>query len=79
MIRITATGNNFGAGDIIFTAFGNGNLLILNAEVTFDPSNPAYRAVSGLEIYVRTCLSGGARYPECLCSAPLTERRTARQ
>lgn len=52
MIRITATGNNFGAGDIIFTAFEDSNLLILNAEVTFDPSNPAYRAVSGLEIYV---------------------------
>lgn len=52
MIRITATGNNFGAGDIIFTAFGDSNLLILNAEVTFDPSNPAYRAVSELEIYV---------------------------
>lgn len=31
MIRITATGNNFGAGDIIFTAFVDSNLLILNA------------------------------------------------
>lgn len=58
MIRITATGNNFGAGDIIFTAFVDSNLLILNAEVTFDPSNPAYRAVSGLEIYVPRNLKG---------------------
>lgn len=52
MTTITATGNNFGAGDISFRAFFEENYLILNSEVTFDPSNAAYQAVSQLEIYV---------------------------
>ncbi|MGM9753470.1 MAG: hypothetical protein ACI3ZK_05415 [Candidatus Cryptobacteroides sp.] len=52
MTTITATGNNFGAGDIRFQAFIEENYLILNSEVTFDPSNAAYQAVSQLEIYV---------------------------
>ena len=52
MTTITATGNNFGAGDIRFQAFIEENYLILNSEVTFDPSNAQYQAVSQLEIYV---------------------------
>ncbi len=49
---IIATGNNFGAGQIQFDSFVSGNLLILNAEVTFAPSNSEYQAASELEIYV---------------------------
>ena len=52
MTTIIATGNNFGAGDIRFQAFIEENYLILNSEVSFDPSNAAYQAVSQLEIYV---------------------------
>lgn len=52
MTTITATGNNFGAGDISFRAFFEENYLILNSEVSFDPSNAAYQAVEQLEIYV---------------------------
>ncbi len=52
MTTIAATGNNFGAGQISFQAFIEENYLILNSEVTFDPSNAAYQAVSQLEIYV---------------------------
>lgn len=52
MTSITATGNNFGAGDIRFQAFIEENYLILNSEVSFDPSNAQYQAVSQLEIYV---------------------------
>lgn len=52
MATIIATGNNFGAGEIQFQCFQQTNLLILNAEVTFDPSNAAYQAASQLEIYV---------------------------
>ena len=52
MNTIIATGNNFGAGTIQFQSFQQTNLLILNAEVTFDPSNAAYQAASQLEIYV---------------------------
>lgn len=52
MNTITATGNNFGAGDIQFRSFQQTNLLILNAEVEFDPSNPTYQAAEQLEIYV---------------------------
>lgn len=52
MTTITATGNNFGAGDIRFQAFIEDNYLILNSEVSFDPSNAAYQAVEQLEIYV---------------------------
>ena len=52
MTTITATGNNFGAGDISFQAFVEENYLILNSEVTFDPSNAAYQTVEQLEIYV---------------------------
>lgn len=52
MTSITATGNNFGAGDIRFQAFIEENYLILNSEVSFDPSNAQCQAVSQLEIYV---------------------------
>ena len=52
MTSITATGNNFGAGDIRFQAFIEENYLILNSAVSFDPSNAQYQAVSQLEIYV---------------------------
>lgn len=52
MNTIIATGNNFGAGPIQFTAFQGSNVLILNKEVTFDPSNASYQAADELEIYV---------------------------
>ena len=52
MTTIAATGNNFGAGDIRFQAFIEENYLILNSEVSFDPSNDQYQAVSQLEILV---------------------------
>lgn len=38
MTTITATGNNFGAGQINFQAFIEENYLILNSDVSFDPS-----------------------------------------
>lgn len=62
--QLHTTGNNFGAGDITFTAFEDSNLLILNAEVTFDPSNAAYQAASELELrfdslpFERSAVSG---------------------
>ena len=52
MNTIIATGNNFGAGPIQFTAFQDTNLLILNKEITFDPTNASYQAADELEIYV---------------------------
>lgn len=52
MNTIIATGNNFGAGQIQFTAFQDTNLLILNKEITFDPTNASYQAADELEIYV---------------------------
>lgn len=74
---IIATGNNFGAGQIQFDSFVSGNLLILNAEVTFAPSNSEYQAASELEIYVpelpfeRSSISG------MLMLALRTGKRTA--
>ena len=52
MTTIIATGNNFGASNISFKCIRQTNMLILNSEVTFDPSNAAYLAASQLEIYV---------------------------
>ena len=51
MNTIIATGNNFGAGPIQFTAFQDTNLLILNKEITFDPTNASYQAAEALETW----------------------------
>lgn len=52
MNTIITTGNNFGAVPIQFSAFQSTNLLILNKEVSFDPTNASYQAAEELEIYV---------------------------
>lgn len=78
MTSITATGNNFGAGDIRFQAFIEENYLILNSEVSFDPSNAQYQAVSQLEIYVPDLPIGKSAITGMLMFGTLTERRTAR-
>lgn len=36
--------NNFGAGQITFKDYQAPNYVVLNAKVTFDPTNPAYQA-----------------------------------
>lgn len=44
--------NNFGAGQITFKDYQAPNYVVLNAKVTFDPTNPAYQACQQLEITV---------------------------
>ncbi len=48
---ITATGNNFGAGEIVLKDYQRDHIIIFNGEVKFDPSNEAYRKADVLEIY----------------------------
>ena len=48
---ITATGNNFGAGEIVLKDFQRDHIIIFNGEIKFDPSNEAYRKAEVLEIY----------------------------
>lgn len=76
MNNITATGNNFGAGDIQFQCFEQENLLILNAEVEFDPSNAAYQAVSQLEIYVPDLAMGKSAITGMLMFGTLNGKKT---
>ena len=45
---ITATGNNFGAGEIVLKDYQRDHIIIFNGEVSFDPSNEAYRSVDVL-------------------------------
>ena len=47
-----ATGNNFGAGSIQFKDYQAENYVVLNAKITYDPSNADYQAADMLEIYV---------------------------
>ena len=47
-----STGNNFGAGQITFKDYQASNYVVLNAKVTFDPTDPDYQACDQLEIYV---------------------------
>ena len=47
-----STGNNFGAGQIAFKSHQEENFIVLNAKVSYDPSNAAYQAADVLEIYV---------------------------
>lgn len=49
---ITATGNNFGAGEITFKASDKKQYLILNGRITVDKTAPQYASASVLEIYV---------------------------
>lgn len=49
---ITATGNNFGAGEIIINDFQSDNLIVLNGVIDFDPKNGAFQDASVLEIYL---------------------------
>ena len=65
MTSITATGNNFGAGDIRFQAFIEENYLILNSEVSFDPSNAQYQPFLSWKSMSRICLSGRVPSPVC--------------
>ena len=48
---ITATGNNFGVGEIVLKDYQRDHIIIFNGELSFDPSNEAYRSVDVLEIY----------------------------
>lgn len=48
---ITATGNNFGAGEIVLKDYQRNYIIIFNGEISFSPSNEAYRNVNVLEIY----------------------------
>ena len=47
-----STGNNFGAGAIQFKDYQAENYVVLNAKITYDPSNADYQAADVLEIYV---------------------------
>jgi len=44
--------NNFGAPQIQFKDYQAPNYVVLNAKVTFDPTNAAYQACDQLEITV---------------------------
>lgn len=48
---ITATGNNFGASEIVLNDFQRDHIIIFNGDVSFDPSNEMYRKADVLEIY----------------------------
>ena len=47
-----STGNNFGAGQIVFKSHQEENFVVLNAKVAYAPTNAAYQAADVLEIYV---------------------------
>ena len=47
-----STGNNFGAGQITFKDYQASNYVVLNAKLSFDPTNADYQACDQLEIYV---------------------------
>lgn len=49
---LISTGNNFGAQQIVFKDYQGQHEIVLNAVVTFDPSNADYQAADQLEIYV---------------------------
>ena len=51
-ILFNSTGNNFGAGQIAFKSHQEEHYVVLNAKITYDPSNAAYQAADVLEIYV---------------------------
>ena len=47
-----STGNNFGAGPILFKSYQAPNYVVLNAKFTFDPMDERYRLNQQPEIYV---------------------------
>ena len=49
---ITATGNNFGAGQISLKDYQNGKLVVLNGKFSFNNKSEAYQNASVLEVYV---------------------------
>ena len=49
---ITATGNNFGAGEITLKDYQNEKLVILNGKFSFSNKSDAYLAASVLEVYL---------------------------
>ncbi len=51
-ILFNSTGNNFGAGQIAFKSHQEENFVVLNAKVSYDPTNADYQAADVLEIYV---------------------------
>lgn len=69
-----STGNNFGAGEILFKDAQEGNYMVLNAEFSYDPTDAAYLAASALEIYVPDL--GIARSTETPVAVTFTHRET---
>ena len=62
---IIATGNNFGCGAIEIKDYQSEKVVILNAKITFDPKNEAYRNASVLEIYVPDLSLGRSSNSSC--------------
>ena len=62
---ITATGNNFGAGEITLKDYQNEKLVVLNGKFSFNNKSDAYLAASVLEVYLpdlsipKSGMSGG--------------------
>ena len=62
---IIATGNNFGCGAIEIKDYQSEKVVVLNAKITFDPKNEAYRNASVLEIYVPDLSFGKSSNSSC--------------
>ena len=62
---IIATGNNFGCGAIEIKDYQSEKVVVLNAKITFDPRNEAYRNASVLEIYVPDLSFGKSSNSSC--------------
>ena len=62
---IIATGNNFGCDAIEIKDYQSEKVVVLNAKITFDPRNEAYRNASVLEIYVPDLSFGKSSNSSC--------------
>ena len=62
---IIATGNNFGCDAIEIKDYQSEKVIVVNAKITFDPRNEAYRNASVLEIYVPDLSFGKNSHSSC--------------
>ena len=68
---IIPTGNNFGCDAIEIKDYQSEKVVVLNAKITFDPKNEAYRNASVLEIYVPDLSFCKSSNSSCFMRSPM--------
>lgn len=71
---IVATGNNFGAGEILINDYQNENLVVLNSKICFNPKNEDFQKASQLEIYVPDLSIPRSGISGCFILVPIEDR-----